>query len=441
MTNIFQGIIGFYIIIINIIAKVSSRIPEKASLLLLRLTVFLITVVTIWRWMNVEIHNHSLWEYEHIIYISLFIILLVTSIKSTCSKHDVTWNPSFWIGWYLCFLLIFLGSFHNSVTEDYFVWSVFSLFYFPAFVIIWQVRDEYDDLFCTIAWSTVICSYIFLVVSILGAFVFRYPEYPDLFFGAVGNPNANGMVSTGFFAAAIYLVFNDERNNGWALFSCAISIALATVSSCRTTQLAIGIIIIFSYLYYFKKGKEKKCINKATKKLASTSIIIIALTIPLYLILKLVSSAELFAYAMSSNAGKPNAYDVINSFSSGRLDLWKYFTQDITLFGHGKPDVTGLPIVFNWAHNNLLDILFISGLFAAIGYLIWVCYCLFFVVRCFKMPYQHKHLFVIVSIIGYFVEAMLEITIYPMNTGIVFMLYMGLPIISGRSNKAYDSST
>lgn len=440
MANVSQAIISFYIIIINVLAKLFSGIPQKVSLIVFRLTIFLITVVTIWRWMNAEIHSHSLWEYERVVYIPLFIILLITSIKGNCSKYDVTWNPLFWVGWYLCFLLIIITSFFNPVAEDYYMWSIFSVIYFPAFFVVWQVRNEYDDLFRTIAWSAVICSYIFLVITILGVFVFRNPEHLGTFFGVVGNPNSNGMVSTGFFAAAIYIVFTEERTNGWALFSCAISIALSIVSSCRTTELAIVIIMVICSLYYIKEAKKELCLKKAKQKLASTSAIIIMLTIPLYLVLRLISSAEVFAYAISNKGSNPDLYNIMNTFSSGRIDIWKYYSQDITLFGHGKPNPIGLPSAYYWAHNNLIDILYISGLFAAVGYLIWICYCLFFVVCCFKKPYQHEHLFVIVSIIGYIVEAMLEITIYPMNTGIVFMLYMGLPIVSGRNNKKYHSS-
>ena len=176
----------------------------------------------------------------------------------------------------------------------------------------------------------------------------------------------------------------------------------------------------------------------ALKKTGVSVILIVILSVLLCNVLQTVNTMNVYAQVMMDAYYTSDIFNALNDISSGRLELWRYFTQDITFFGHGKPDATGLDVRYNWAHNNAIDVLYISGAIAAIGYLIWVLYSLFFVVRCTlkKSCNRPELVFVIVSIIGYFVEAMLEITIEPMNTGIVFMAYISMSMISGESTRS-----
>ena len=120
----------------------------------------------------------------------------------------------------------------------------------------------------------------------------------------------------------------------------------------------------------------------------------------------------------------------LNAVSSGRLLLWLAYTKVLKFTGHGNPRgevFMGHPNS-KWAHNNAIDIWYASGFIAFAGYLIWLLAGWIFVFRSIIAgnSFRKEHLFTVLAFIGYFVEAMLEITIYPTNTGIVFLMYMTL---------------
>lgn len=434
-TTYFNPVTQVYIIVINLLYVVIQKLPETLKSFCFKTSIFLIVVITVWRWTNKYIYGLIEWDHMIVLYIFLFLVLLLTSIDRRILAHDVRWKGFFWIGWYLCFELILLSAFLFEVNKDYYIWSILSLFYYPALFIVWQVRDDFDTLFHTIAWSTVVCSFIFFVASILGNILFDVGLFPDSFIGIVGNPNANGMVATGFFAAGFYLAFADKKINVLALISMAISISLSIESICRTAELAIIMMAFMGWLFYVKTNRQE--IASVIKKTLISMALLLLLTFSFCTLLKAVMNMDIYAYAATANMMiSPESYTELNTLSSGRLVIWQYYTQDINLFGHGLMDTTNLPDYYRWAHNNLIDILYISGALAALGYLIWLLHSLLFVVRCTfgKTLCRPEYLFVIVSVIGYFVEAMLEVTIFPMTAGIVFMAFMGLALVSGEKN-------
>lgn len=434
--TIFFPIVWIYVFVVNLISIAALKIPGRVKSCLFNLTIFLIAAITVWRWLNSDLRDLIEWDHIVVLYIVLFVLLLVFSIDRKVSANDIHWNVMFWIGWFLCFIFIFASAFTHTVKTDYFLWGAMSLFYFPLLYVVWQTRNDYSVLFSAVAWSNVVCSYIFIIVSLLGALVFRNELFPQSFLGVVGNPNANGMLAVGFFASAFYLAFEKKQMNVYALITVSISIALAIESICRTAVLAFLVITILGWIFYIKVNRDD--ISEVIKKVLISIIVVLCLTVPFCFLFKTVNSMDLYTYAASGNGTiSPDVYNTLNVISSGRLDLWRVYTQDINLFGHGLMDTSSLSEVYRWAHNNLLDILYISGALAAFGYLIWMLYSLFFVMRCTfrKTMERPEYLFVIASVIGYFIEAMLEITIFPMTTGIALMAFMGLALVSGEKNR------
>lgn len=436
----FKPVIMIYAAVINLLAVVMLKLPEKLKAFLFSASIFLIVAVSLWRWTNLDVRYLIEWDKIIILYIILFIVLLLTSIDRRVALQEIRWNRFFWIGWYLCFSLIIITSFFHTIDKEYFIWSVMSILYFPLLFIVWQARDDYDTLFRTIAGVTVVCSFVFFLISVPANMIFNNEmfgneTFASYFLGVVGNPNSNGRIAIGFFAAGFYLNFTDREINIWAVISMAIAIALSIESICRTAELAIAMMIVFGWIYYVKISQTKTGV--VIKQTLVSIVLLLIFTISFCILLKAVMSMDLYAYAATVQSPiSPESYTELNALSNGRFELWRTYIQDINLFGHGLMDTSGLPEYYRWAHNNLLDILYISGSIAALGYLIWNLISLVFVVQCtfWKIMKRSEYLFVIVSVIGYFVEAMLEITIFPMTTGIVFMAFMGLALVSGEKN-------
>ena len=242
---------------INTLAIASLRIPDKLKLNLLNLSVFLMVFITGWRWLNNDIKSATHSELVNVFSVILFILILVFCIERRISTNTIHWKPLFWFGWYLCFIFIFLTSFIHDVNPEYFLWSILSIVYFPLLYIVLQDKADYRFIFRTIAWSMIICSYLFIIFSLVGSLVFFNDTLSMYYLGIVNNPNGNGTVSIGFFAAAMYLLFDDKKINGWAILTAAISISLSIESLCRTAELAFALMALAAWLFYMKNNWQE----------------------------------------------------------------------------------------------------------------------------------------------------------------------------------------
>ena len=102
--------------------------------------------------------------------------------------------------------------------------------------------------------------------------------------------------------------------------------------------------------------------------------------------------------------------------------------KKVGIAGHGTPAkglFAGRPDSM-WAHNNAIDIWYASGFPAFAGYVLWMFAGIIFVIKCMtrRCGFKREYLFTGIAFTGYLTEAMLEITIYPIYTGIVFLAYI-----------------
>ena len=71
------------------------------------------------------------------------------------------------------------------------------------------------------------------------------------------------------------------------------------------------------------------------------------------------------------------------------------------------------------------------------GYLIWLAVGWIFLIGYLIRPdlMRREYLFTILAFTGYFIHAMLEITIYPMITGVAFLAFISLGPVAFREHQ------
>lgn len=451
-------IYNIYVVIINLIASFSIKISDRARSIMMNGSVLLLSGLFMLRYLNHDIRDFLHYNnYKIAAPVILLLVLLAASIdRKIMLRRSGGFSPLFITGWLLCFITIILSSILYPVRTEYMWWGILSVTLFPMLMIIWYKRGDYP-IFCSlIAGNLVLLSYIFFVLSLLlSAFTVNslYPAGLDSgFLGIVTNPNSNGLIVLPSVFSAIYLLLTENRNRFFNLLSLAFSIMMIIISIARTAELAVILGLAAALCLYMRHRDLYRQF-----RLSSASVIAVAAAIALSVlagcILMHFDRIDINAYAegeiteemaapeetpppadefSETNAflAKHEKLQRLNALSTGRLSLWISYGKTLKFTGHGSPQgelFKGCPSS-KWAHNNAIDIWYASGFIAFAGYIIWLLAGWIFVCRCIISRYRFRNEYMLsaMAFLGYFVEAMLEITMYPTNTGIVFLMYMML---------------
>lgn len=422
---------------------VSARISNRVRPFLIKGSLLALSNVFLLRYFNKNIKQLIHYDDYNIgIVAILLLILLFSSIDGKIEYNkDKQGNQLFLFGWLLCFVTMQFTAQIYHVREDYYWWGLFSLFIYPTIILVWKEQDKLNSLFTMLAHCMVIASYIFLVLNILltGFIVDGLINSINsvAFVGLSPNPNNNGIVVIAFFTAALYLTTIEERLSFSNILSLAVSIMFAAISCARTTEIAMLAEFILCCAVFIK---HRQLFAKNVSLARDTAVVIAVLVLSFLLSVVLVhlDRIDLSVHAddgteyvdASDEVQSNETLSKLNEISSGRIVLWKAYCKKLTFAGRGNPKGPLWPEYefTQWAHNNAIDIWYASGFLAFLGYVIWLLAGWIFIFRCLltKSCFRKEYLLTILAFVGYFVVAMLEITIYPTNTGIVFLMYMTL---------------
>ena len=449
---------NIYVVLINLIASFSVKISDRARSVMMNGSLFLLSGLFMLRYCSKDIRGFLHYsDYQIAAPVILLLVLLIASIdRKVGLKRSGGFSLLFGTGWWICFVIMVITSFIYPVRGEYLCWGILSITVFPLFMIIWNKRGDYYGFCRLIAVNMVQISYIYLALNlIMSAFItneFYAEGLDDGFLGIAANPNSNGMIVLPFFTAALYLLLTERKRRFVYLFSMAFSLMLIIISTTRASEAAVIPEVIAAAVLYLRHRDLYR-----HHRLSAVSLAVIAGAVALSVlagcILMYFDRTDLNAYAIAEETKETEETEEwtplvdemseaaavvygnetltkLNAVSSGRLLLWLAYTKVLKFTGHGNPRgevFMGHPNS-KWAHNNAIDIWYASGFIAFAGYLIWLLAGWIFVFRSIIAgnSFRKEHLFTVLAFIGYFVEAMLEITIYPTNTGIVFLMYMTL---------------
>ena len=439
---ILQVPIIVYSKVINIIAVLSSGIAVKWRNIMLNAVLVCFALLGIVAYSNDGI-KEALHYIDCVFAVSviLMLILLIASIDRKIDLREIsTWriNAVFWAGWYICFLFMVVSSLRHEVRLAYYLWGILCLTVFPMLMIIWYVRGDLSRLCALAARSMVVTTYLFLLLNLIIVPFTTRGQFAGLesdYVGIAGHPNSNGLIVLPFFTAALYLLFIDKRRMPIYIFSLSFCAMIAVISGTRTSELAMILeVVVAICIYAHNKGKLAEM--QSSGRLIKTIIVSLLIVIVLGRLLLFTDNIDLKVYA-EGEIGE--AYEEIASsddltkldnLSSGRVVLWKAYLKKVEFVGHGTPTEE----LFEgrtdslWAHNNAIDIWYASGFPAFAGYVMWLLAGCGFVLKSMfrRKGFRREYLLAALAFTGYFTEAMLEITIYPMYTGIAFLAYITL---------------
>lgn len=449
-------VIRLYAGIANGIAKFSVKIPNRTRLLLVKLSVAVLLCSGTIKYCNKvirELVHYSDWVY--LLSMLALVFIVIAGIDERVDDKRIRFGKAFWLGWIVCFFSMLIMTFVNPVKKPYFLWSVTGLAVFPLIFIVWCKNNKFKWICQTVSEVAFVGSYLFILANFILVPFFSRGDIGDTvssYIGLAVNPNNNGMLVIAFFGASLYLLLNSRKlKPPYYLLTMGVCVAISVIADCRTAELGIALQTIGGLIYYYinasRSGERLPGLGRIVIALIAVAMIALASG----LVLDRLDNIDLDVHAddesVSEETVSENLYNKLNQMSSNRLTITRYYISQTTFWGHGSPDG---PLMegyapSKWSFNNAVDILYISGVIPFIGCLIWLVAAIVFVLKCLvgKSCGRPEYLFTIITFAGYFTEFVLEVTIYPMTTYLVFMAYIGfIPIacreITNREGESTD---
>lgn len=348
----------------------------------------------------------------------------------------------------VCFgLLVIIVGIHYRVL-GYISVGFFYLTVTPIFIYVISDAKKAEDMLLSIS------------IGIEGAFILLFffsvlfcPLGGEQYQSFTGNPNSLGIDAVlGLYASLYLFLKTNGRKRLFLIFLMGFSISFIIFSRSRTALLAMLVAFFLICIYY--------CINRLFLKIKmGMSIIIIACivasvfisyigityvndflgvknnddlkeSIEKHICIELDNSSENIGFGqailLSSKRSLKGITDE-NSFSSGRIVIWKKFIENINFQGHktGTLEIDNIK-GFN-AHSGYIQVAYSFGIIAGILYLLITIYILF---KCFKLfcfcisnkKMSNEILYILVITGGFFIESTLAAAVSPFSYVFVLML-------------------
>lgn len=423
-----------YVVVINLVSNVTSRLSPRMRTVLTHVTVTITAVLGVLNYARNSIRAALPFSIMGVT-IVMMIILLLANIENKISFKKMKANTLFWAGWFVCFLIMLITSLVKEADPRDYMWSVVSLTIIPMFLIV--MNDKKDCMrFCvTVATDMTVVSWLYLLANLLMV-PFLTNEYIPDYDGIANNPNGNGLICLAFFTSSLFLLVARKDNRLINLLVICMCIVVAWISVSRAAQLAIILELAVALALFFK-NRDVFSFDIPLKAVAVGCAIAVVFSYAVYFTLTKIDEMQPEVQAVTSyeeEAAKIYGDEKllkINDTTSGRLLLWYTYMDRMTLWGNGAVYNETFPegVLPMDPHNNAIDICYKSGLIACLGYLLWLASAWAFIIRLVfskKVRFRPEYILTCIAFVGYFTEAMLEVKIYPMNTGIVFLSFITL---------------
>ncbi|MFQ7110042.1 MAG: O-antigen ligase family protein [Anaerovoracaceae bacterium] len=278
---------------------------------------------------------------------------------------------------------------------------------------------------------------ISFLIFTFAVFLFS-PINQEQYAGIFNNPNLLGEYISVVIMSLIFQ-FEKIKNNKYKsgiLILFGISVAFMIFSMSRTTLVSVVFIGII-YLIFNIRNK----LNIKKKLLVFTLSILIMIPVTygvLNIVTPLISDftginlSEKFYSEKDQNKNKNEGQldDIINmtfdrykkgidddrTFSSGRIEIWKEYFENLTFGGH---DSSKLYIEYNGgiiqanAHNSFLQTAYQSGIMSGVSYLMIVLFLLIFGIKRFIKNADNNILFALMAMMSLFIYYCLSNILVP----------------------------
>ena len=437
--------------------KMNNRLRERIlQLVCMTIPVYFIMIYsgTVYRWnLNTQLSRH-------IVGSVILILLLIFSIDR--EQGYVRWRKIIIIPLFLSGLSILIVSFIHPVGSGYRVFALMLMFLFPAISFVWNNRGDYDRLFDCLAYAITLAGLVYLLVCFWG---FTHGRSDFMYSGRLrATMSHSGNLSqfyTSVFCSSLYLLIQHKESKKvgcYAALSVGVSVGMLLLGqgrSCILACIASLICAIFFYFRYIPKDFSLRSIVRIETLLLIIVISSVAVAkmavLPQYIEeAKERASTEMTEVAGETTINEPAAAvettddnqnvtdrfsaegQDINSFSSGRIALWKLVGSNLNLLGHDVEQQSIRDLTQDdwriYAHNVFLEISYRCGI--PVG-LIFILLEFFSGCVCLRYLFANKKkttwlIFPIMFMIIYVTQSMLDCASMPfiLESGCYYYLIM-----------------
>lgn len=288
--------------------------------------------------------------------------------------------------WISVGLLILVSSIRFNI--DWLTDALMFIGVVPVFLFLWG-KVSPDLLYKKLSKICVISFGIYLVVS-----AFFFPMNDAVYSGLYYNANgASQFLSLVFVCVLVKYLFLEKTGEKFLyLFLLGVCGALVFYTNSRTGQLCV--ILVFGMTLFFYTWKKKKAwtdvlIKQVFPVLVATLVMVILVPhifgFTYTISEKIVGLSDLegelgdknilFTSIKKNGEGFDVAGKTLDTYSAGRVSIWKEYLKNITLFGSGKEEKFWIGTrnsYYTTAHMTALTFAFRSGAICGVIYVLYV---------------------------------------------------------------------
>ena len=339
----------------------------------------------------------------------------------------------------------------------------YGFFYISIPVILLLIVYDKEQVLVLIKAACIGLSIAFLLMIIVS--VLLCPLGVEQYQSFKGNPNALGSIAAIGVNTSIYLRIKLKSHFKYLfLFTEGIGIGLIVFSRSRTALLIVIVsyIVLSSYYIINKKVNKRFIINviKFIVIIFISNVIIYTCLTSLNNSIGLKNNSDVkdsfekyFVVDFDTNDSNVTFEQILlmssqrnlkgiaddNSFSSGRIMIWKTFYNNLNLFpGHKYSNLEVNHIKGYNAHNGFLQIAYSFGIITGIIYIGIILYIIYRCIKVFLFSRRERRMsietcFSLIITGGFFIESMLSADVSPFSY--LYVLLLNLCVIPNVCNK------
>jgi len=369
----------------------------------------------------------------------------------------VKWRNSILIPQLLLGAGMVVIGFMHPIGPGYQTTGFMLMFLFPCFYFVWNNRGDYDRLFTLLCYAMIVAN-LFLVIltayyALQGGSIFEYGRCK----GIMNNANGFSLVGLELILGVMYLLLSHKYN--WILSILFYSIAGIGFGIILNGQMRIAIIILFlcilsAMIFCIRSRRETSRKRTLVSLLVGAFFILqgVLLSFAIVQINYAVIESTIEAAQETTQETVPDTtqsvetspspsivdrFDVAgedaNSFSSGRVAIWKNYADKLNLLGNNRDnynivEMTGLK--YPYAHNVFLEVGYRCGVPIGILSVIVIFIPGLIAIRYvfFKRNAERYLLFPIFVVLAYAVEALLDCAFLPFFQAEALCYYLALAV-------------
>lgn len=444
-----------YIKILNSIYSLTGKINERSRnriIFVLFFVMFLYLIFYRAQISSSQIKEILPTQFEKHLFGCLMLILL-TIISVNKPLTHVKWRNSILIPQLLLGAGMIVIGFAHPIGPGYQTTGFMLIFLFPCLYLVWNNRGDYDRLFTLLCYAMIAANLFLVLLTVYYALQGEAMMENVRFVGIMNNANGFCLIGLELVLGAMYLLGAHQYK--WLISVLLYFIIGLGIGIILLGQMRVAIMVLFlcavSLLVFCMRNKRGIGYRTILVHLLVGAFFIlqgVLLMSPMVLVNNAAIEARTAVEQETSQAveqeGTPqqspsivDRFDVTgkdaNSFSSGRVVIWKNYARKLNLLGNNRDnynivEMTG--IKYPYAHNVFLEVGYRCGvpvgLLAVIMILIPGLIAIRYVF--FKKNAERYLLFPIFAVITYAVEALLDCAFLPFFQAEALWYYLALSV-------------